>query len=261
MALIHCDFFSEAIGIHTSMCVILPRRQSLGAGEGPRGARLYPTLYLLHGLSEDHTGWHRQTGIERYAESVSLAVVMPAVHRSFYADMQYGYKYWTFVSEELPALARSFFPLSWAREDNFVAGASMGGYGAFKLALSHPDQYVAAASLAGALDLVTRFTKEDDDHQADVRIVFDGPELIAGSSNDLLHLAKQVSESGGAKPLLYQCCGTKDPLYQNNLGFKRTVDSLGLDVFYEEGPGGHTWEYWDQQISKVIQWLPIRQSD
>lgn len=92
----------------------------------------HPTLYLLHGLSDDHTIWLRRTSIERYVASMGLAVVMPAVHRSFYTDMDKGYRYWTFISEELPALARSFFPLSDKREDNFAAGLSMGGYGAFK---------------------------------------------------------------------------------------------------------------------------------
>lgn len=100
---------------------------------------LHPTLYLLHGLSDDDSIWLRRTSIERYVAQMGIAVVMPQVHRSFYTDMAAGGQYWTFISEELPALARSFFPLSAKREDNFVAGLSMGGYGALKLGLRKPE--------------------------------------------------------------------------------------------------------------------------
>jgi len=130
MALIHCDFFSEALGLSTSMCVILPEpaRGQIGMpGSERQPSGPHPVLWLLHGLSDDHTIWQRRTSIERYVAERGLAVVMPAVARSFYTDMAHGLPYWTFISEELPAAARSFFPLSPAREDNFVAGLSMGG--------------------------------------------------------------------------------------------------------------------------------------
>ena len=118
MALLHCDFFSDALGLCSSMDVILPQAPP---GTRARGRRLFPTLYLLHGLSDDHTIWQRRTSIERYVADLPLAVVMPAVGRSFYTDMAHGLRYWTFVSEELPALCRSFFPLSARREDTFVS--------------------------------------------------------------------------------------------------------------------------------------------
>src|SRR5687768_14990413 len=134
MALIHCDFFSDVLGLSTSMTVILPQATTRQIGmNGAVRADAHATLYLLHGMSDDHTMWVRRTSIERYVTPLGLAVVMPAVHRSFYTDMAHGANYWTFISEELPLLARSFFPLATRREANFVAGLSMGGYGAFKL--------------------------------------------------------------------------------------------------------------------------------
>ena len=123
MALLHTQFRSDALQIAVSVDVILPQEACL-KGRKP------PVLYLLHGLSDDHSIWLRRTSIERYAEALGLAVVMPAVNRSFYADMAYGAKYWTFVSEELPRVMHGFFPLSDKRADTFVAGLSMGGYGA-----------------------------------------------------------------------------------------------------------------------------------
>jgi len=255
MALIHCDFFSKVLDLSTSMVVILPQ---LEPSQGGR-RRKYPTLYLLHGLSDDHTTWQRRTSIERYVEPLGLAVVMPAVHRSFYTDMVHGYRYWTFISEELPALARSFFPLSDARKDNFVAGLSMGGYGAFKLALSHPDRYAAAASLSGALDIVSVVDDEDeeDNWREEMQWVFGDPEDLAGSDNDLFHLARRVARLN-VRPRLYQCCGTEDFLYPENVRFKELAESVGLDLTYEEGPGEHEWEYWDQQIQNVLAWLPLK---
>ena len=118
-------------------------------------------LYLLHGLTDDHTGWQRYTSIERYADEAGLAVVMPAVHHSFYTDEVHGHAYWTYVSEELPALVHRLFRVSDRPEDTFAAGLSMGGYGAVKLALSHPDRYAAAASLSGTLDITYMADRED----------------------------------------------------------------------------------------------------
>lgn len=257
MALIECRFYSEAMGLSTSMTVILPQNTSSQIGmENKAGSHRHPTLYLLHGLSDDDSIWLRRTSIERYVASLGIAVVMPQVHRSFYTDMEYGGKYWTFISEELPALARSFFPLSAEREDNFVAGLSMGGYGAFKLALRKPEMFAAAASLSGVLDIAKRMTTET--FPRDTKLVF-GDAPIAGTDNDLLWLLKELDASTGPKPLLYQCCGTEDFLYENNQNFLKAARETSLDLTYTEEPGGHEWGYWDQKIQEVLKWLPLQQ--
>jgi len=258
MALIHCDFYSEVLDLCMSMYVVLPQPTRADIQKRGKSNHRYPTLYLLHGLSDDHTIWQRRTCIERYVEPLGLAVVMPAVHRSFYTDMAVGYRYWTFVSEELPELARSFFPLSAAREDNFVAGLSMGGYGAFKLALTHPDRYAAAASLSGALDMVSAAKEKDEAWQAEIKRIFGNRRNIVESSNDLFYLAEQVTRGKGAKLPLYQWCGTEDFLYPANVRFHKHAQALGLNLTYEEGPGEHEWKYWDQQIQRVLAWLPLR---
>ncbi|MFC4596931.1 alpha/beta hydrolase [Cohnella hongkongensis] len=245
MALLQCSFYSDSLNISASMNVILPQ------GEKSRPLK---TLYLLHGLSDDHTIWCRRTSIERYAEACGIAVVMPAVNRSFYTDMAHGAKYWTFVSEELPRLARSFFPLSERREDNFAAGLSMGGYGALKLALSHPDRFAAAASLSGTVD-VHRIAAEN--FAEDARLIVDDPSSLPGSPLDLFALAERAAGKPGA-PLLYQCCGTEDFLYADNVRFRDHCRRLGLPLTYEEEPGAHEWGYWDFKIRRVLEWLPLR---
>ena len=198
----------------------------------------------------------RRTSIERYVAPLGLAVIMPAVHRSYYTDMVHGYKFWTFISEELPAIARSFFPLSDAREDNFVAGLSMGGYGAFKLALRCPDKFAAAASLSGALD-VSWLTREVDKKE-EFKNIFGDLEKLSGSENDLFYLAEKLAKSDEPKPMLYQCCGTEDFLYEDNIRFRDWARELGLNLTYEEEPGTHEWGYWDKKIQRVLEWLPLR---
>src|SRR6185503_13247898 len=175
MILNEIKFFSETLGLLSSMYVLLPKR-TMPEMKSKRSPK-YKTLYLLHGHSDDHTAWQRYTSIERYAEDLNLAVVMPAVHLSFYNDMAHGGKYWQFISEEVPTLVRDIFPLSAERKDNFVAGLSMGGYGAFKMALTHPERFAAAASLSGAVDIseVVRVKKEDPANKAwleEMRTVF-----------------------------------------------------------------------------------------
>jgi putative tributyrin esterase len=255
MAFIDCHFFSDALGVSASMYVILPQaaRNQIGMEAVVRDKK-HPTLYLLHGLSDDHTIWLRRTSIERYAAAKGIAVVMPAVNRSFYADMPKGPRYWEFISEELPALARSFFPLSDRREDNFVAGLSMGGYGALKMGLSHPDRFAAAASLSGALDIDWAVHNVPGN---EFQWLLGDSESIAGTGLDLFYLAGQLAASGKEQPKLYQCCGTEDFLYQDNIRFRDHCRGLGLTFTYEEEPGTHDWGYWDTKIQRVLEWLPL----
>jgi S-formylglutathione hydrolase FrmB len=217
----------------------------------------FPVLYLLHGLSDDHTIWQRRTSIERYVSSLGIAVVMPNVSRSFYTDMVHGYPYWTFVSQELPEVVRGFFPISAKRDDNFVAGLSMGGYGAFKLALRCPEQFSYAASLSGALDIVGYAARTGVDREAEFHNIFGDPTAVQGSDNDLFTLANHLKAKGQYTPKLYQCCGTEDFLYEDNVAFKQHAEKLGLDLYYEEGPGNHEWGYWDRQIQSVLRWIAL----
>lgn len=259
MALIECKFYSEVLGLNTSMTVILPQQTTtqIGLSNVKRGD-LHPTLFLLHGLSDDDSIWLRRTSIERYVAKLGIAVVMPQVHRSFYTVMASGGNYWTFISEELPALARSFFPLSAKREDNFVAGLSMGGYGAIKLGLRKPEVFAAAASLSGALDMAHHFLNwEDASKKSEEYELIFGKKDIAGTPDDLLWLLQEVDGSKGPKPLLYQCCGTEDFLYEDNQAFREACSKTSLPFTYEEGPGEHEWGYWDTKIRDVLAWLPL----
>jgi putative tributyrin esterase len=260
MAHLRCDFFSDTLSLSTSMTVILPQptKNQIGMA-GKAGEEPPPVLYLLHGLSDDDTIWLRRTSIERYVAELGWAVVMPQVHRSFYSDEVYGGRFWTFVSEELPEIVSRFFRVSTARADTFVAGLSMGGYGAMKLALRQPGRFAAAASLSGALDLkamVAAGLKSPEDPALFNRVLGPGTELVA--NDDLLDLVRRADAE--SLPALYACCGTEDPLLPANHSFVAACAEAGVPVAASWSQGGHEWGYWDDQIVTVLDYFTGRSS-
>ncbi|MDR1145070.1 MAG: esterase family protein [Verrucomicrobiales bacterium] len=262
MALAYVNLFSESLGLSTAINVLLPQPTS-AAQIGLQGAAArasYPVLYLLHGWSDDETSWLRRTSIERYAAELGLAVVMPRVDLSFYQDTVSGMNYWTYLSEELPALCRAWFPIAADRAHTFAAGLSMGGYGALRLGLARPEQFAAVASLSGVTDIrwaTERKSAENAEQGRKIAAIFGARPTVSGTDADLFHLAQQLTVSGRPAPRLYQGCGTEDFLYRENTAFRDHVRALGLDLTYEEGPGAHEWGYWDTMIRRVLQWLPV----
>ena len=243
MALIRVDFAAETLELDTAMTVVLPQE-----GDAPP-----PVLYLLHGLTDDDTAWTRFTSIERYATDRGLAVVMPQVHRSFYADEAYGMRFWDFLAGELPATVERFFKVSTRRADTFVAGLSMGGYGAFKWALREPQRFAAAAALSGALDLayIQEFDLRPHMRSLVARVFAD--RKVAGSDEDLMHLVNEADPA--MLPRLMLCCGTEDHLVKQNERFVAVCAAAGVRLDAGFGPGRHEWAYWDEQIQVVLDFM------
>jgi putative tributyrin esterase len=255
VAHLRVDFFSDSLSLSTSMTVLLPQRTTTQIGmTGATTAGPPPVLYLLHGLSDDDTIWLRRTSVERYVAPLGLAVVMPQVHRSFYADEHYGGRYWTFLSEELPELVGSWFAVSQRREDTFVAGLSMGGYGALKWAMRQPERFAAAASLSGAVNITGLRTERvrPEDPRMFERVF--GGEPVDGP-DDLVSLVATADPT--TLPPLYVCCGTEDPLIDDNRALEDRARAAGVSVTTNFGPGVHDWAYWDATIQDVLAWLPL----
>ncbi len=140
------------------------------------------------------------------------------------------------------------------REDTFVAGLSMGGYGAFKVALSAPETFGAAASLSGALDLPGMVGLQTPASLPYWQGIFGDPAAIAGSDHDLLHLAEKCRENG-TLPRLYSWCGTEDFLYKGNLNFNASLAKLGIELEFHQCSGDHSWPHWDREIQPILDWL------
>jgi S-formylglutathione hydrolase FrmB len=184
---------------------------------------------------------------------------MPQVHRSFYTDEAYGSRFWTFLSEELPRTVDSFFRLSTRREDTFVAGLSMGGYGALKWALRAPHRFAAAASLSGALDMAGRQRHSDRPQDPAIFERVYGNRPLAGSDDDVFALLGRAD--GPTLPRLYVCAGAQDALYGESVAFVERCRRAGIDVTSDLGDGEHVWSYWDEKIQDVLAWLPLRTVD
>ena len=251
MAFMEIHFFSEVLGRGVSVNGIIPEDFR------PEGPVPYKTLYLLHGLSDDHTAWQRYTEIECLANRGRFAVIMPNADRSFYTNMAKGDRYLDYIALELPQAMRSFFKgMSHKPEDNFIAGLSMGGYGAFKVALNYPDRFAAACSLSGALDIDFMYRVYHGKSPSDIartkalyENIFGEPEKLSGSEHDLLFLLEQNVKKGVVLPELYLTCGTEDPILPCSDSFFEKAKTLGVEkISYKQAPGHHNWTFWNGQI-------------
>jgi len=252
MALLDVDLFSESLEMGTSLSVVLPQstRAQIGVPPVPVPEHGWPVLYLLHGLSDDHTAWLRYTAIERHARASGLAVVMPAAGRSFYSDEPRGLRWWTWISEELPERVAEMFRLSQRPEDTYVAGLSMGGYGALKLGLTHPERYAGVASLSGAVDLSQLEWRPERRDIVDNAFGGTVPQEAM-----LQHLLEQVDPT--TVPPLYIGCGTdEERLLPVNEQLAARATERGIEVTTDFRPGEHEWGLWDAVIPDVIAWLP-----
>lgn len=243
--LLNIDFYSSELKKNTQVCVLLPE----GESDAP-----CKTIWLLHGLTDDHTAWTRYTAIERYARDRRLAVVMPNADRSWYTNTAYGVNYFNYITEELPKLChRHFRGMSEARKDNIIAGLSMGGYGALKMALSRPEQYGACISLSGALD-ITRKGRPCD--LSEWRSIFgydlESPDALAGSGHDLFTLAEHLKRKELPFPHISMWCGLSDSLIGVNQDFDRHLTALGVSHTYEESEGDHSWQWWDLHVQRLL---------
>jgi S-formylglutathione hydrolase FrmB len=239
-----CDFhyFSKKLGIQSAAYVLLPE-----VGEPP-----FPTLYLLHGYSDDHTVWHRRTRIEAYVANLPLIVVMPHGGHSFYCDAVEGYPYASAIGEELPEIIERNFPAQKDRGGRCLAGLSMGGYGAFKLALTYPDRFAAAVSHSGALAFGHYpYTWDGNAYRPEQqRILGQG---YIGGPNDLFAQAEKVDPD--LLPALRFDCGTEDFLYKDNVAYRDHLESAKIPHEYAEFPGQHNWDYWDEHIQESLEFF------
>ncbi len=251
MALINLDFFSEALGMQSEVLVVMPQRGGLGeiGVTNNGGSRNIKVLYLLHGLSDDQTIWMRRTSIERYAGYYGVCVVMPNGHRSFYTDMKYGGDYYKYITKELPARMSEFFNVSDRREDTFIAGLSMGGYGALKAALREPDRYAAASALSAVTD-IAEFCGE----RSELFTAIFGEGQAVPDEDDLIKLV-DAHKNDKIKPGVFIGIGRQDGLYDQNVRFKKILEDNGYDLTYRESDGVHCWEFWDEYIQYTLQWM------
>ena len=249
MGLFRGEFYSQKLRMTTQLYVIFPDPSNdvtpLWTGE-PR------VLYLLHGLAANASEWTRFSKIEYYAKKYNFIVIMPEVQRSFYCTARYGPDYFGYVADELSELCKTWFRLPEARASTFIAGESMGGYGAVKVALRRPERFAACASLSGVMDyaaMVERVRKgEWPDVLSQELDALHGTGMPPDPQEDLFQLLRDRANDPG-RPGLLQICGTGDFLYADNLRFRDAARAAGYGHTYLEWAGEHAWSFWDVAIS------------
>lgn len=248
MAKIQVNMISYVLQRTVDITVVIPSvtiPESMGfafGGEQPSHAikEKYPVLYLLHGYGNNHATWSGYTNIELYAEERQIAVVMFSGENKFYRDVPDGDKYYEFIEKELPEFVTNYFPITDDPKHTYIAGLSMGGYGALLHGLSHPERFAAIGSFSGAVMTNPNIKAAEDSGPLDVR-----------------EIVKAQVENGVKLPPLYIACGEDDFLFETNTEFKELLTASQADVTWVTLPGyGHEWRFWDIQVEEFLKWIP-----
>jgi len=237
MAIAEFRFPSQVLQTPVAFNAILP-----DSGDGP-----FAVLYLLHGMYDDYTGWMRRSRIEVYVEGLPLVVIMPNGQNSFYANVHDGPQFHHHIVSEVIANVERLLPVKRTRAGRAIGGLSMGGYGAMRLALTHPDEFVSVHSHSGALMRGSvRCSAKDEPH---IHSIFGSDPT--GTPHDLIALARYARRSGKMPRILFDC-GTEDFTLEANRAFHAALTTMHIPHEYREFPGGHTWDYWDEHIRQAI---------
>lgn len=259
MALLQADFRSETLKRAVSFQIILPVEKF----KAP-----YPTLYLLHGLTENSNAWLHNTRIRMWAEQNGLAVVMPSGENSFYLDIPVKNgclgDFGAYIGEELVNITREMFPLSHKREETFIAGLSMGGYGACRNGLKYCDTFGKAAVLSGAVhffECPREWVRTAGNTIGELEDIGDLDKMENTDRNprSIMRDIQKRNEKDRTNhfPEFYVACGLQDPLLGANRSIAEALKEAGAHVLYEEGDGVHDWIFWNEYIRHVIKWLDI----
>lgn len=242
MGLFQCSFVSYTLDRMLEVSVILPTALP-GEGRRHKPEAPYPVLYLLHGYMGNSTVWHRFTSLERYAEERNIAVVTLSGENKFYANHPGDDRFYDFLAQELPDFVCGLFPISTRREDTFIAGLSMGGFGTLLHALSRPEAFCAF----GAFSAGIRETGVDQPADA----------VCTDTRPDLFLLLARYADRMDQLPKAYLSCGMKDGLYAINQRLRDQFRAQGGEVYWDEMPQyAHEWGFWDIQLEKFLDWIP-----
>lgn len=248
MARFQCNVISYVLQRTVDITVIVPTvsvQESFGLKDTIPSHVIkdkYPILYLLHGIGNNHASWCGYTNIELYAEERNIAVAMISAENKHYRMSPNGDDYFRFLSVELPEFITNMFPVSSRAEDTYIAGLSMGGYGALLHGLTNPEKYAAIGSFSGVVQGIGT------------------PEELADSKNQHLipaYLVEKDCEEHKTLPPIYLVCGEQDFLIEENVRFKDLLIKKEIDhTWVSLSEYGHEWRFWDIQIEEFLKWIP-----
>lgn len=267
MALLQVNFISESLMRSVTMQVILPVDKIPMPGEKKPEEKPLKTLYLLHGIFGNYTDWVSGTNIQRWAEERNLAVVMPSGDNSFYLDHSSGFdNYGHFVGQELVEVTRRMFPLSRRREDTFIGGLSMGGYGAIRNGLTYHENFCRIAAFSAALTFRNLAGGAFDENyiltsKRYAESCFGNLDTVEGSDRDVWALIRELKDKKAEIPAMYLACGLDDRLLGVNQEYAAYLQAQQVNVTFETGNGGHEWDFWHRYVKRALEWLPLDQTE
>lgn len=252
-AFCQCGFYAESLRKCVSVNVIIPQNSNsnIGVSQLNSTKKLFPVIYLLHGLSDDHSIWSRRTAVELFASTYECIIVMPDGGRSFYRNTASGDNYKDFISSDLPNFIENTFPAAAGRENRFICGLSMGGYGALAIALEFPEKFAKAAAFSAVADIQYFVKNLSVQHR---QALFGDVENLSGTDHDLFYLAQKTVKSP-LRPDIFLACGTEDFLYDCNVRFRDHLNNIGYTHKYIEKPGIHNWFFWNEQIQNALEFF------
>lgn len=261
MALLQMHLMSKELNRQTMVTIILPQKKEQSAYQWKS-----QTLWLLHGMQGDAADWLRFTSIERYAEKNHLMVIMPGGDNGFYADTAYRVNYWSYLTVELWQIVRAWFPcFSDKREDNFIAGLSMGAGGTMKYAVNFPERFCQAVCFSGGsltVEDLTNIFFTPNGPIPELEPALGSVERIRGTSDDVYAMAQKKLQENIPLPTIHFWAGTEDSVLWSVKKAQKTLDEIGWPTSYKETPGyQHEWAFWDMAVRETIETLlPLKKT-
>ena len=220
------------------------------------------TIILLHGYSGDCTDWLYNSAAADFSFKYNLNVVMPSGGLDFYLDkIATGHQYCKFIGEDLVNYLRDTFHIAMKKEDTFIGGLSMGGFGALHTGLTYPQNFGGIMALSSAL--IIYGLKDFKPNMKDN--VMANYEYYVNAFGDLNKaeksdhnpevLFKKNKKKGIKNPKIYQACGSEDFLLEPNHKFRDFLKKEKADFIYSEGPGIHDWNFWTPHAYEGIEYL------
>lgn len=257
MVLFRGDIKSKSLQRRTSISVILPADNIHFLQDSEEIVpQPYKTLYLLHGLYGSDDIFLANTSIQKFAEDNGIAIVIPCGENSFYVDNKNAHAYYgQYVGQELLDITRNIFPLSNKREDTFIAGFSMGGYGAIRNGLKYSQNFSKIGMISAALITDDIINYSDDSNvlrdKSFYESCFGNLNELKGSDMD----PKALIENTDDIPDIFMACGVDDFLYGKNIDFYKFLKSKNIDATFVEASGEHTWEFSEKYVKEFIKTL------
>lgn len=248
------QFESKLVGAKLPYSVVLPPEYHAAEARAKR----FPVLYLLHGLTGHYSDWLSKSKLADHAARYQFIVVTPEGNNGWYTDSNVAPtdKYETYIIKELiPEVEKRFRAVA-SREGRAVAGLSMGGYGALKFGLKHPEMFALAASLSGALE-ATSIDPENPRVAAwvkpSIERAYGKMDNPARAANDIFKIIRELpAERVASLPYIYIDCGTEDFLIASNMKMAALLVERKIPHEYRQLPGKHDWPYWDSQVQEVL---------